>query len=235
YFSGQIMSSTLRLAISGLAVLGICSAALAQYPYPPGYGFYPWYPGGRVAGQMQGAASIISASGSFLTQQEQARLMREQAEQATLDTQRKAFDQAMYERSMTPSFAEKQQKEQADQLQRVMTVPQDFDITSGKAGNLMLPLLRSLSSQGIQGPPVLLDPEQMRRVNVTVGSSSSGLGPLMNAGYITDWPLALQGPTQEKLAVLLPMAVAEATAGKLSPKTYTQVKGLTAQLRQEVI
>src|SRR5262249_19849668 len=163
------------------------------------------------------------------------RIMREQAEQAKLDTQRKAFDQAMYERSMTPSFAEKQQKEQADQLQRVMTVPQEYDIVSGKAENLMLPFLKSLSSQGIQGPPVLLDPEQMRRVNVTVGSSGGGLGPLMNAGYITDWPLALQGPTQEKLAVLLPMAVAEATAGKLSPKTYSQVKGLTAQLRQEVI
>src|SRR5262245_58809019 len=61
--------------------------------YPPPYGGY--YPGGYWYGQ----AAVLDAYSNLGVSQEQARVVREQANQAKLDTKVKAIDVAAYERA----------------------------------------------------------------------------------------------------------------------------------------
>src|SRR5690349_8270286 len=94
----------MRPALAALLALAWSARpAPAQY-YPPGYGGYnpPAYgPGGYgygVGQALQGNAALTNATGQYAQQVEGARLMREQAEQAKLDTKKKAIDFANYER-----------------------------------------------------------------------------------------------------------------------------------------
>src|SRR5262245_37907121 len=80
---------TRRLAAIGLLLtLTVIPAAHGQYP--PGYwgggGYYP----GVVGGALQGSADVINAYGNLGQQNEQARIMREQANQAKLDTKKQS-------------------------------------------------------------------------------------------------------------------------------------------------
>src|SRR6476659_8432527 len=85
---------------SCVAMLLLLPAARAQYPYP--YGYNP----GRAGGYLYGSASVINAQGNYTNQMEQARILREQANQAKLDTKRKTFDEMQYEKSNTPTQLE---------------------------------------------------------------------------------------------------------------------------------
>src|SRR5712692_5168908 len=89
---------TWRRAISFAAVVGLLAlapAANAQYPYP--YNPYNPYagrgPGYNYGAAAQGQAAVMQASGQVTIDNENARILREQANQAKLDTKRKAFDQ----------------------------------------------------------------------------------------------------------------------------------------------
>ena len=219
------MDSTIRLCFTGALVLGLTVSLPAQYPpyYPP-----PGYGGFGPGNVLNGQANVISASGDLFIQQEQARVEREKALQAKVDTKRKTFDEMMYEKANTPTFTENQAKIQAMTLRRVMTAPTPVEITSGKAQNLMLPYLDQLCRVGIQGPPISLDPGVLRAINVTIGNQGGDIGLLRDGGQL-DWPLAVRGATQKKLAPLFPQLVSSAAAGDLDFDLYTKVsKGVTA-------
>jgi hypothetical protein len=207
-------------------------AARAQYapPYPYPGGYYP----GAAGGYLQGSADVINAYGNLMQQQEQARLQREQVNQAKLDTKKKTLDWRNYERANTPTFTQEQLKIQAQQLQRVLNKPLPAEVTSGKAQNIILPYLQSLTNRGIVGPPVSLDQAQVAQFNVTSGAAPGASLGLLKQGEHMEWPLVLQGPTQEKLAGLLPQATAAAATGKLNFALYKQVSGGVEQLRDEL-
>ena len=65
----------------------------AMTPYSPYYNPYSPYPYG---GFLSGAADVLKAYGTVITSQEQARIMREAAKQARLDTEKKRFDLERY-------------------------------------------------------------------------------------------------------------------------------------------
>jgi hypothetical protein len=117
-------------------------------------------------------------------------------------------------------------------LRRIMNNPLEAEVTSGRAQNMMLPYLNRLLSMGIQGPPVYLDPNMLRSINVTSGNLGN-IGLLRDGGNL-DWPLALRGPTQEKLAPLFPKLVSAAKAGNLDLALFTQANKGVAALRQEL-
>src|ERR1035438_2135639 len=96
----------------------------------------------------------MQAYGQVINDQEQARVTREQANQAKLDTKKQAFDLMMYEKANTPTYTETLTKEKAQILTRMMNFPLRSEIADGKSLNVMLPFLQSLSSGGTQGPPV---------------------------------------------------------------------------------
>ena len=97
-------------------------AAAAQY-YPNPY--YPSIPARGPAaygiGQgaaLSGSADVMNAYGNVVTKQEDARILREKANQAKIDTKRQAFDEMMYEKANTPSYVETLTKEKANLLNR---------------------------------------------------------------------------------------------------------------------
>src|SRR5262245_28721137 len=166
-------------------LLGLSAAGRAQFPPPPYNYFYP--PAGWRGNALTGAANVISATGDLYVQQEQARILRERANQAKIDTKRMAFDQAAYERAKTPSFTEEQAKIDAIVLKRLVESPRDWEITSGYALNRIVPYINALAAQGIVGPPIPVDPQQLQYINVRVGGErNDNLGAFRNGGNL-DW------------------------------------------------
>src|SRR5262245_4565160 len=200
--------------------LGLATGVHAQSTFVPLPAYY--FPGRESA--LTGAANVINATGNLYVQQEQARILREQANQAKIDTQRQAFDQMMYEKANTPFFTEDQEKVDAMVLRRLMNSPSNWDITSGFALNRITPFINSLAARGVMGPPVPVDQQQLDLMNVRVGKDTrSNLGAFRNGGHL-DWPLVLQGPLQMKVDAILPQAVSQATAGTLDAKTFRQLR-----------
>ncbi len=229
------MTMPSRIALAGAAAVLLLAcgpaAVRAQYPYyPPGYGgFYP----GRVGGALYGSAQVMNAYGDLGIQQEQARVAREQANQAKLDTKRKAFDERAYERANTATFGQEQVQLKQNLLYRVLTNATQAEITSGKAQNVIAPYLATLASRGIQGPPVQLDPDQLQQINVTSGDSESSVG-MVKPGQHMQWPLVLRGPTQKQVASLIPVVTEAAAKGDLDPAQYAELtKGVT-QLKDDL-
>jgi len=153
------------------------------------------------------------------------------ANQAKIETQRKAFDQMMYERSMTPALSEKQVLEENRRVTRMMTTPQPAEITKGLTLNTFMPFIQRLAFQGVQGPPIPLNPDALRRVNVTTGDGGLSIGILRNQPI--PWPMALRGETQRKLDPMLKSAVSQATTNSLEPGPYKQVQSMVKQLEDE--
>lgn len=214
-----------------------CLLCLTVWTGPAQAQYYPYYnpyysPYWGAGGAMMGAANVISSQGELLTQREQARVLREKANQEKVVTKRKAFDEAMYEKANTPSFSEEMEKTKGLQVRRIMNDPTEAEITSGKAHNMLLPMLLALTHQGIQGPPVSINPSLLQQVNVTVGTDGN-VGMLKNGGRL-DWPLPLRGPTQKKLDAILPQAVSASAQGTLDSQVYNQVKGGVSSLHQEL-
>lgn len=205
-----------------LAVLGLPSATLpasAQYPNP----YNPYYnPYGRAGGQLAGSAQVMQAYGQVINDQEQARVTREQANQAKLDTKKQAFDLMMYEKANTPTYTETLTKEKAQILTRMMNFPLRSEIADGKSLNVMLPFLQSLSSGGTQGPPVPIAQSMVNLLNIS-GSGQGSVGMLRDGGQV-DWPVALIGNNQKALDKLLPQAYGAAATGKLTPKLMKDVR-----------
>ncbi len=213
-----------------LLLAGVAAPARAQYyPYSNPWYYNPYYGAG---GYMKGTADVISAQGDVKTKQEQARILREKANQEKTVTKRKAFDEMMYEKANTPSFSEEMEKTKGLQTRRIMNDPTEPEITSGKAHNMLLPMLQSLTNQGIQGSPVTINPAMLQQINVTIGNEGN-IGILKNGGRL-DWPLPLRGPTQKKLDTLLPQAVSASAMGTIDSPLYGQVKGGVSDLHQEL-
>ncbi|MCI0380746.1 MAG: hypothetical protein L0215_24445 [Gemmataceae bacterium] len=228
------MSAVTRLSlVAGFSLVALTplSGQYPGYPYP----YPPTYPGFGPGGYLQGQASVINASGDLMVKQEQARVEREKANQAKLDTQKKSFDQRLYEKMLTPAYGEVASRDQALLLKRIMTNPMQAEITSGKAHNIMLPYLTNVALQGIQGPPIMLDQQQMRYINVTTtGEGGFNLGILRDGGHVK-WPMALRGsPTQKKLDKLLPDAVAAVANDSFDLKTYKELTKDVAKLTDEL-
>src|SRR5262249_17910472 len=77
-------------------------------PYNP---WNPWNnnPFGGPGGTLIGAANVMQSYGSVINAQEQARILREQALQAKLETRKKAFDLDMYIKANTPTYTQEQE------------------------------------------------------------------------------------------------------------------------------
>jgi hypothetical protein len=206
-------------------------AAHAQYypnPYYNPYGGGGLY--GRAGGQLIGSAAVMDSYGQVIKDQETARIQREQANQAKLDTKKKAFDLMMYEKANTPTYTENLTADQAQILTRVMNFPAKGEIDDGKSLNIMLPYLQSLSNSGTQGPPIPLAQSIVNQLNIS-SSGTSSVGMLRDGGQV-EWPLALMGDHQKKLDKLLPEAYSAAAGGKLTPKLMKEVRKELKDMRQ---
>lgn len=216
------------------ASVTLAPLAHGQY-YSNPYG--PVYPrsAGPGIGQgaaLQGSASVSQAYGDVIVQQENARILREKANQAKIDTKRKAFDEMMYEKANTPSYVEELTKEKQNILNRMMNFPIRSEVSDGKTLNVMLPFLQSLSTYGTQGPPIVLPQSAVRELNVS-STGGSSIGILRDGGRV-DWPIALITPQQKKLDKLLPAAYDAAGAGMLTPKLMKDIRTEMTSMREDM-
>lgn len=240
------MKRSIRHLLSLAAIAVFSNAAFAQYGYPVnpyvpispyGYGYgYGRGPGYNSGAYLQGSASVMQAYGDVINQQEQARITREKANQAKIDTKRKAFDEMMYEKANTPTYTEELTAEKKQYLTRVMNFPVKSEITDGKSLNAMLPYLQDLSSHGAMGSPVPISQSIVNQLNIS-GSGTSSVG-MLRAGGQVEWPVGLQGKNQKALDKLLPEAYSAAASGKLTPKLMkdvrTELKTMRETLRKQV-
>ncbi|MCC6421214.1 MAG: hypothetical protein IT429_23505, partial [Gemmataceae bacterium] len=156
--------------------------------YSAGYGGGYSNPyGGYIDPYGQGA--VLNAYGTLSLQHEQARLMREQVNQAKLETAKKRVDTLSYIRDHTPTFGQEQERIARQTLQRIQTTATPIEIWAGKSQNIILRDLTRHANRKSQAGAMTLDEETLRRLNVT--RSHGNMGLLRNNGQFT-WPAALR-------------------------------------------
>jgi hypothetical protein len=220
--------------VVGMALVAAAPVVAQNNPYSPSPYYSPPYSGYAPDAGGPLAADVIRATGQLGIQQEQARLAREWANQAGIQTQRMAFDEAIYEKANTPSYLDEQDHWTQTRIQHAMNQPGESEIRNGDTLNLLLPYLKALAEDGTPGPLVSLDPATVKAINVRVGITGPAIGMLKDAGHI-NWPLFLRGPTQQAFDRTLPDMLQQATAGTLAPATYTQALGMVHAMQGELL
>src|SRR5579862_6028085 len=200
----------------------------AGFPVVPGYGFFP-YGGGYWNGQ----AAMLDAYGNVGLDQEKARILREQSNQARLETKKKVLDTMAYERAHKYWFTDEQADINAKRIQAAMNNPPLAEITSGRALNTLLPFLDRLATEGSQGAPVPIDPQVVQAMNTTSGGQPGNAGLLREVNRL-EWPVATLGPNQQKLDEMLKQATYAASQGPVSPTVISQLNKQTALVTQDV-
>ncbi len=210
------------------------SASLTSTPYSgydtSGYGG-SYYGESPLGGYMRGIAGIISSEGNALINIEQSKLLHEQVRRERMENRRRAFDQYLYEREHTPTPEDDRQKAMKEQVRRSLNDPPMGDITSGVALNTLLADIQK-KGDNAQGPPIPLDNDILRHINVKSPTGGGNPGLLKNEGRLT-WPVVLRGPQYKEerdvLNDLTPAAYDQAVSGKSDAGT---LEGMTAAVRR---
>jgi hypothetical protein len=207
---------------AGFRTAPVTNPYYASGYYGPGY-YDP------VGSFTSGVADIIGAQGQFGIDYQQAEAMREQNKQAKIVTRRKNFEEWQYERANTPTLEDERERARAEEVRRSRNDPPLTEIWSGKALNdLLTPILKLNPPSESNAPYVPLDPDLVRHINLTSGTTFNNLGVLKDNGKL-DWPLALTDDqfeeNRKKLEALGPQAFKEAYDGKVQPKTIRDLRG----------
>ena len=162
-------------------------AFVPQYnPYFPSYG-------DPFGGALTGQANLTNAQGQFMQSQQQAFLQREAVRAAKTDNKRRTFDEYLYEKEHTPTAEEDRQRMQREYLARARNSPPVVEVWSGTALNTILQDLKKGIGEGApKVPPMPLDEDMLKHINVTSQKGEGNAGLLKNGGKLT-WPDALTG------------------------------------------
>ena len=203
-------------------------------PYNP-YGPYYPYPNYDPYGSM-GQAELLRAYGSTVNSFEQARILREQALQARLDTKKKAFDLDIYIKANTPTAAQERERIEKLTLKRMQTASLPGEVSSGKALNFLVNNLRKNAKNKTAIDPIVLTETVLSHLNVT--KHQYGLGILREGGRVT-WPTVLtEKLTLEQQRALdrqLQAAVRDAYAGKVDVPAIRDQQAGFEKMRRELI
>jgi hypothetical protein len=219
------------LSGSAYGVSGAAGAYGAMGAYGgSAYGSYSQDPYG---GYLRGNAELITATGGFLKNYQDADRTREQVRQARIDTRRKVFDEYLYERTYGPTLEDERERRQALEVRCSLNQPPVTEIWSAKALNDLLHHAQQ-QARGASGPPVMLDADLLKRVNVVAGRRAGNAGLLKNHGELT-WPLALRSRKAEErrrqINALLPKAIDQAISGKVDPQILQELDQSVGALR----
>jgi hypothetical protein len=159
--------------------------------------FLPWSPytfsRDPNSAFLSGTADILGASGDLAVRQQQARLIGQQVEAARMANRRRAWEQWEWEQQRTPTLEDVREQERALALRRSRNDPPEPEILNGTALNTLLQHLAAQQGQGMIGPPVPLDQDMLRQINVFVAGSRSAnsLGVMFQVDNL-HWPMALR-------------------------------------------
>jgi len=176
------------------------SGGLGYQPYysPYGYGYQDPY-----GAAFQGLASLTSATGQYYIATMQARIIREQARQATIDTAKKQLEFEAWYETVRPTAPKMIALERATDLDRARKGSPASEIWSGKALNdLLASVLKEGSGRLKDGPNVPLEDETLKHLNLSppAGGGNAGLlRKLLDKDYHFNWPEVLSESKYEKL------------------------------------
>jgi hypothetical protein len=161
----------------------------AYYGAPGFYPAYGTYVQNPTEGVLNGAAEYMRGEADYYQGIQQAKIGREQARQAAIDTRRKlAQEEAEYEKNR-PTALTMRDRERAADLDWARKDPPNTEIWAGRSLNV---LLRSCLASGRldQGPNIPLDEFTLQGLNLTDKTSRANAGLLKKRRLY--WPDTLQ-------------------------------------------
>ncbi|HZY90998.1 MAG TPA: hypothetical protein VFE78_39615, partial [Gemmataceae bacterium] len=130
-------------------------------------------------GYLTGAAGLTTANANYQMITQQARLVREQANQAHMQTRRKIIEEAEWERGRMPNPEKIREADIEAQLNRARRDPPLTEVWSARSLNALLNNLAAQpKGQLAKGPAVPLDEETLKSINLTPGDSRANAGLL---------------------------------------------------------
>jgi hypothetical protein len=199
--------------------------------------YAPYNYNGPLGGYMSGAADVINAQSAQMTEQQRARLLREQVQQKKIETRRKLFEERQYELANTPTLQDEREATRERELRRAMKTPTMIDIWSGASLNAILDDAIAKQGRGIKGPMIPLNPDDLAKLNVTTGTGGN-VGILRENGGKLTWPVSLLGAQYEndrkKLEALFGQVSSGARAGTVDRSLVPQIDAQIASLQEAV-
>jgi hypothetical protein len=208
--------------------------------YGGGYGYNPYNPYNNPynspGGTLLGAANVMQSYGSVINAQEQARILREQALQAKLETKKKAFDLDMYIKANTPTYTQEQEVNVRNTLRRIQTNSLAGEVQNGHSLNFLLKDLAKYPAKKIALEPLALSEGVLTHLNVT--KNTFGIGLLRDNGRV-NWPSALPmtAAQRKELDGQLKTLVEQAYGknGRPDPNLLKDVKNEIDRVRDDLL
>jgi hypothetical protein len=215
----------------------LTGAPIGSGGYSSGGSYYSNpYSGGYYYGSSQDLYAIAQLGLS----QEQARILREQALQAKLDTRKKLVDTLAYIRANQYGFNQEQADIAKRLLERVQVTPTPTEVASGKSLNILLKDLAKFSPKQLNARTITLDEDILKLLNVTGGHGNLAL--LRNDGQIP-WPGVFSNTTvlpekmredMDSYAKLLYYQAANNANGKVDPNVLRNMELAADKLRENL-
>jgi hypothetical protein len=153
----------------------------------------PYYWNPYSGGYMYAPGDMLRGYGELGIDAEKARILREQANQAKLDTRKKTIDTMAYIRANEYTFTQEQADIAKRLMQRMQKNPTPTEIQTGKSLNILVDDLAKWetmpNADKARLPMVTLDEDVLKKVNLTSPGSSGNIGLLRDNGSFT-WPTA---------------------------------------------
>jgi hypothetical protein len=207
--------------------------------YGPYGGFYPGWGESPIGGYMRGYADVISSLTQGMIDEQQSRMVREQVNQAKIDTRRKQYDEWLYERNTMPTVEDDRERQRIENIRRARNDPPPSEIWSGHALNQLLTAIQQQAAQNVRGPTIPVAPDVVNRINVSSGTATGTgtIGMLRDGGTLT-WPAVLQRPAfdeqRKRLDDLAARAYEEAKSGPAKGETVDGMTEVANQLTSEI-
>jgi hypothetical protein len=188
-------------------------------------------------GFLTGAADVMSATGQYEIQHQQANLTNQQVKSAHIDNRRKMFDELKYEKENTPPLSANDEAARREQVAQ-MYHAQLSEVWSATALNVLLEDIRVIQRQtGLQGAQVPLDPDMVKHISLTNGSNT-GSSTMLNNGGKLKWPPELDDTrfdaSRKNIEKLFAQATQEAGGDGLSGRTQRALRTALDDLQDQI-
>lgn len=235
---GGTMSSS-PIAGAGTAGLNTSYPYGSNFPYL-GYGTY--IPANM--GNLYGSAEVINSLSKYMTDVQQAKMMREQVNREHLETRRRVLEQWLWERNNLPTTQDEFERSQRLQLRRSQNDPPTNEIFAGRSLNDLLSDIQRHQSQLRGKPPmdVPLPDNVIGQINFSPkgkGAANAGMLKEFKADNKLGWPTELRGDDYEKPRELLTKLTRDAiqqasTKGEVDVGTLNEMDRLIKEMSEEL-
>jgi hypothetical protein len=191
-----------------------------------------------AGGYLRGAADLTAAYGNFMVTNQRARLVQEEANRSMIDTRRRVWEEAKWERMNTIWTEDYRESLIKNEQRRARLEPPLNEIWSGRTLNVLLEATAAQQAKGVRGQNVTIPDDVLKHINLTSGAPNAGniglfKGPLQ-------WPVALQGPeftdVIKSLNQRIPDAVEQARLNNVVPDgQYKDLQRDVARLHETLL